>query len=142
MSFFATLTLNLCGLFKISRCLLLERTHIRKNEIDYDSTEEMTLETIKCSDGMCNCIFEDNERFLDLLKHLLFGTLFQWAHIWGLTQCISISAFYNLLAVSCQLYVFFHVHSVHHHEHDVLFFDKILLSIKKKKKKPNPINWD
>ena len=135
MSFFATLTLNLCGLFKISRCLLLERTHIRKNEIDYDSTEEMTLETIKRSDGMCNnCIFEDRERFLDLLKHFLFGTLFQWACIWALTQCISISAFYNLLAVSCQLYVFFHVHSVHHHEHDVLFFDKILLSIKKKKK--------
>ena len=66
--------------------------------IDYHSTEEMTLETIKCSDGMCdNCIFEDNERFLDLLKHLLFGNLFQW----GRTQCISISAFYNLLAVSC-----------------------------------------
>ena len=65
--------------------------------IDYHSTEEMTLETIKCSDGMCNkCIFEDNERFLDLLKHLLFGTLFQW----GCTQCISISAVYNLLAVS------------------------------------------
>ena len=69
--------------------------------INYDSTEEMTLETIKCSGGMCNnCIFEDNERLLDLLKHLLFGTLFQWAHIWGLTQCILISAFYNLLAVS------------------------------------------
>ena len=101
MSFFATLTLNLCGLFKILRCLLLERTHTRKNAIDYDSTEEMSLETIKCSDGMCNnCIFEDNERLLDLLKHLLFGTLFQWAHIWGLTQCILISAFYNLLAVS------------------------------------------
>ena len=40
-----------------------------------------------------NHIFEDNERSLDLLKHLLFGTLFQWACIWGPTQCISISVF-------------------------------------------------
>ena len=53
-----------------------------------------------------NRIFEDNERSLDLLKHLLFGTLFQWARIWGLTQCISISAFYNLLALALELYVF------------------------------------
>ena len=33
-------------------------------------------------------IIEDNERSLDLLKHVLFGTLFQWGRIWGLTQCI------------------------------------------------------
>ena len=33
-----------------------------------------------------NRIFEDNERSLDLLKHLLFGTLFQLACIWGFTQ--------------------------------------------------------
>ena len=133
--FFATLTLNLCGLFKILRCLLLERTHIRKNVIDYDSTEEMTLETIKCSDGMCNnCIFEDNERFLDLLKHLLFGTLFQWACIWGPTQCISISAFYNLLAASFRssLLYFLHIQSVHHHEHDVHFVNKSSITYPKK----------
>ena len=37
--------------------------------------------------------FEDNERPLDLLKFLLFGTLFQWARIWGFTQCISIYDF-------------------------------------------------
>ena len=29
------------------------------------------------------CIFEDNERPLDLLKALLFDTLFQWACVWG-----------------------------------------------------------
>ena len=67
-------------------------------------------------------IIEDNERSLDLLKDLLFGTSFQWARIWGLTQCISISAFYNLLALSF-LYSL-HVQSVHHHEHDVHFFNK------------------
>ena len=80
-----------------------------------------------------NRIFEDNERSLDLLKHLLFGTLFQWARIWGLTQCISISAFYNLLAVSCQLLsflYFLHVQSVHHHEHDDIFSIRVLLPIK------------
>ena len=53
-----------------------------------------------------NRIFEDNERSLDVLKHLLFGTLFQWVRIWGLTQCISISTFYNLLALAIELYVF------------------------------------
>ena len=55
-----------------------------------------------------NCIFEDNEISSDILKHPLFGTLFQWARIWGLTQCISISAFYNnMLAVSfSELFVF------------------------------------
>ena len=42
----------------------------------------------------CNThIFEDNERPLDLLKSLLRGTLFQWARIWGCTNCISISKF-------------------------------------------------
>ena len=28
-------------------------------------------------------IFEDSERTLDLLKALLFGTLFQWMRVWG-----------------------------------------------------------
>ena len=37
--------------------------------------------------------FEDKERTLDLLKALLFGTLFQWAHVWGFTNRISISDF-------------------------------------------------
>ena len=69
-----------------------------------------------------NCIFEDNEISLDILNHPLFGTLFQWARIWGLTQCISISAFYNLLDLSF-LYSL-HVQSVHHHEHNVHFFNK------------------
>ena len=40
-----------------------------------------------------NHIFEDNERPLDLLKSLLFGTLFWWACIWSFMQCISISNF-------------------------------------------------
>ena len=38
-------------------------------------------------------IFEDKERTLDLLKAFLFGTLFQWAHVWGFTNRISISDF-------------------------------------------------
>lgn len=42
--------------------------------------------------------FERNERPLDLLKFLLFGTLFQWACILGFTQCISIS---NFLESTC-----------------------------------------
>ena len=37
--------------------------------------------------------FEDKERTLDHLKSLLFGTLFHWAHIWGCTNCISLSEF-------------------------------------------------
>ena len=40
-----------------------------------------------------NHIFEDNERPLDLLKSLLFGTVFWWACIWSFMQCISISNF-------------------------------------------------
>ena len=39
------------------------------------------------------CTFEENERTLDLLKALLFGTLFKWARVWGFTNCISISEF-------------------------------------------------
>ena len=81
-----------------------------------------------------NHIFEDNERSLDLLKHLLFGTLFQWACIWGPTQCISISAFYNLLAASfsSSLLYFLHIQSVHHHEHDVHFVNKSSITYPKK----------
>ena len=45
-------------------------------------------------------IFEDNERTLDLLKALLFGTLFQWACIWGFTNCISISEFLHSIRLS------------------------------------------
>ena len=42
----------------------------------------------------CNTrTFEDNERTLDHLKSLLFGTLFLWARIWGCTNCISLSDF-------------------------------------------------
>ena len=40
-----------------------------------------------------NRIFEDNERSFDLLKPLLFDSLFQWASISGFMQCISISSF-------------------------------------------------
>ena len=39
------------------------------------------------------CIFEDNERPLYHLKALRFSTLFQWAHIWGFTNYISIFEF-------------------------------------------------
>ena len=46
------------------------------------------------------CIFEDNERPIDLLKYLLFGTLFQWAHIWGFTNCIPISEFLHSIHFS------------------------------------------
>ena len=46
------------------------------------------------------CIFEDNERTLNLLKPLLFGTLFQWAHVWGFTNCISISNFLHSIRLS------------------------------------------
>ena len=45
-------------------------------------------------------IFEDNERPLDLLKSLLLGTLFQWAHVWGFTNCISISEFLYSIRLS------------------------------------------
>ena len=53
-----------------------------------------------------NHIFEDNEISLDILKHALFGNLFQWACIWRLSQCTSISAFYNMLALALELFVF------------------------------------
>ena len=32
------------------------------------------------------CTFEENERTLDLLKALLFSTLFKWARVWGFTN--------------------------------------------------------
>ena len=65
----------------------------------------------------CNtCIFEDDERPLDLLKALLFSTLFQWACVWGFTNCISISEFLNSFSLcfwsSCIL--FFLHQNVHH----------------------------
>ena len=66
---------------------------------------------------------EDKERTLDHLKSLLFGTLFFWAHIWGCMKCISLSDFFSLyfLWFLIILYLFL-VQSVHHHEHDVKFF--------------------
>ena len=45
-------------------------------------------------------IFEDKERTLYLLKALLFGTLFQWACVWGFTNCISISDFLHSIRLS------------------------------------------
>jgi len=44
--------------------------------------------------------FEDKERFVDLLRSLLLGTLFQWACIWDFTQCISISTFLRFATFS------------------------------------------
>ena len=32
------------------------------------------------------CTFDENERTLDLLKALLFSTLFKWACVWGFTN--------------------------------------------------------
>ena len=37
--------------------------------------------------------FEDIERPIDLLKNLLAMTLSEWSHIWGLTNCSSLSEF-------------------------------------------------
>ena len=45
-------------------------------------------------------IFEDKEGTLDLLKALLFGTLFQWAHVWGFMNCISIFDFLHSIRLS------------------------------------------
>ena len=47
-----------------------------------------------------NHIFEDNERPFDLLKPLLFYSLFQCTSIWGFTQCISISSFLQSVSFS------------------------------------------
>ena len=90
-----------------------------------------------------NHIFEDNERSLDLLKHLLFGTLFQWARIWGLTQCISIFAFYNLLADSFSSWAFciFVMSRVFIIMNAMFIFSiKVLLPIKKISYPPLPCN--
>ena len=45
-------------------------------------------------------IFEDNERTLDLLKALLFDTLFQWVCVWGFMNCISIFDFLHSIRLS------------------------------------------
>jgi len=45
-------------------------------------------------------IFEDKEGTLDLLKALLFNTLFQWARVWGFTNCISIFDFLDSIRLS------------------------------------------
>ena len=45
-------------------------------------------------------IFEANERPSDLLKALLFGTLFQWVCVWGFMDCVSISAFLHSIRLS------------------------------------------
>ena len=64
-----------------------------------------------------NSIFEDNERSLDLLKLLYFSGL-----IFGfLNNVFQFLLSYNLLALALELFVFFHVQGVHHHEHDVHF---------------------
>ena len=44
--------------------------------------------------------FEDVERSFDLLKFLLIGTLFEWSHIWGFMQSVSIFYFLQLAFVS------------------------------------------
>ena len=44
--------------------------------------------------------FEDVERSFDLLKFLLIGTFFEWSHIWGFTQFVSIFYFLQLALVS------------------------------------------
>ena len=44
--------------------------------------------------------FEDVERSFDLLKFLLIGTLFEWSHILGFTQFVSIFYFLQLALVS------------------------------------------
>ena len=49
-------------------------------------------------------IFEDKERTLDHLKSLIFGALFQWARIWGCTNCISLSEFLVSIFFSSWLY--------------------------------------
>ena len=44
--------------------------------------------------------FEDVEKYVDLLKSLLVGTLFGWSRIWGFTQFISLSDFLHSISVS------------------------------------------
>ena len=56
---------------------------------------------------------------------LLVGTLFGWSRIWGFTQCISIFDFLQSVLFLCDFFFFLHlfqVQSVHHCEHDVLFY--------------------
>ena len=72
--------------------------------------------------------FEDVEKSIDLLKSLLVGTLFGWSCIWGFMQCISLFDFLQFVSVSLWIFFFFwylylfQVQSVHHREHDVLFY--------------------
>ena len=69
-----------------------------------------------------NSIFEDNERSLDLLKQLLFFLLYFSGLIFGfLNNVFQFLLSYNLLALALELFVFFHVQGVHHHEHNVHF---------------------
>ena len=92
----------------------------------------------------CNTrIFEDNERPLDLLKSLLFGTLFQWAHIWGFTICIPISEFLHFVHFSswfCCICFLFKVFTIVNMMFS--FFNKSLITYNnnnKKIKKLSPI---
>ena len=43
--------------------------------------------------------FEDVEKSTNFLKSLLVETLFGWSHIWGFTQCISISDFVHSISI-------------------------------------------
>ena len=78
-----------------------------------------------------NRIFEDNERSLDLLKHLLFGTLFQLARIWGvLHNCISSSAVLQSVSFS---FLYFFVSRVLIVLNTIFFlFNKSIITYKKK----------
>ena len=77
--------------------------------------------------------FEDIERPLDLLWSLLFGTLFNWACIWGFTHCISIADFLHVVSFSswsmciCFMFRVFIIMNVM-----FIFFSKSLITYKKK----------
>ena len=80
--------------------------------------------------------FENVERSFDLLKFLLIGTLFEWSHILGFTQFVSIFYFLQLALVSfwfvcnCFKYnLFIIVNKMY------LFLIKLSITYQKKKKK-------
>ena len=80
--------------------------------------------------------FKDKERFVDLLRSLLFGTLFQWACILDFTQCISISTFLQF-AIFRSWFICFYLFSglfiiVNTM---ILYINKILITYPQKKKK-------
>ena len=78
-------------------------------------------------------IFEDNERTLDHLKSLLFGTLFNCARIWGCMNCISLSEFLVSISFSSWLYFIcfsFRVFTIMNMMFN--FFNKSLITYQKK----------